>query len=66
MTGSLLDKDAIRELLYQYCFRMDQGRFAELAVPSAEAGNPTSPAGEDGNPTSPAGAGEVDGAKHRG
>jgi ketosteroid isomerase-like protein len=25
------DKDAIRELLYQYCFFMDEGRFVELA-----------------------------------
>ena len=25
------DKDAIRELLHQYCFFMDEGRFAELA-----------------------------------
>jgi hypothetical protein len=31
MMGPLLDKDAIRELLHQYCFCMDQGRFAELA-----------------------------------
>lgn len=26
------DKDAIRELLHQYCFCMDEGRFAELAA----------------------------------
>ena len=32
MIGLLLDKDAIRELLHQYCFCMDQGRFAELAA----------------------------------
>jgi hypothetical protein len=32
MTGLLLDKDAIRELLHQYCFCMDQGRFADLAA----------------------------------
>ncbi len=31
MMGPLLDKDAIRELLHQYCFCMDQGRFVELA-----------------------------------
>jgi hypothetical protein len=30
--GLLLDKDAIRELLHEYCFCMDQGRFAELAA----------------------------------
>jgi len=27
-----MDKDAIRELLHQYCFHMDEGRFAELAA----------------------------------
>ena len=32
MIGLLLDKDAIRELLHQYCFCMDQGRFAELSA----------------------------------
>jgi hypothetical protein len=26
------DKDAIRELLHQYCFCMDEGRFAELGA----------------------------------
>jgi len=26
------DKDAIRELLHEYCFCMDQARFAELAL----------------------------------
>lgn len=26
------DKDAIRELMHQYCFCMDEGRFAELAA----------------------------------
>ena len=26
------DKDAIRELLHQYCFHMDAGEFAELAA----------------------------------
>lgn len=26
------DKDAIRELLYRYCFCMDEGRFADLAA----------------------------------
>jgi hypothetical protein len=26
------DKDAIRELLHQYCFCMDEGRFTELAA----------------------------------
>jgi hypothetical protein len=38
MSGLLLDKDAIRELLHQYCFCMDQGRFAELATLFAEDG----------------------------
>jgi len=32
MTGLLQDKDAIREVLHQYCFCMDQGRFAGLAA----------------------------------
>jgi hypothetical protein len=31
MSTLLEDKDAIRELLHQYCFCMDTGRFAELA-----------------------------------
>jgi len=26
------DKDAIRELLHQYCFHMDEGRFADLGA----------------------------------
>ena len=28
----MIDKDAIRELLHQYCFHMDEGRFDELAA----------------------------------
>ncbi len=38
MIGLLMDKDAIRELLHQYCFCMDQGRFAELAALFASDG----------------------------
>jgi 3-phenylpropionate/cinnamic acid dioxygenase small subunit len=36
--GVLHDKDAIRELLHQYCFCMDEGRFAELAALFTEDG----------------------------
>jgi len=32
MIGLLLDKDAIRDVLHQYCFCMDHGRFTELAA----------------------------------
>ena len=32
MTTPLEAKDAIRELLHQYCFCMDEGHFAELAA----------------------------------
>ena len=32
------DKDAIRELLYLYCFHMDEGRFTELAALFADEG----------------------------
>ena len=34
----LLDKDAIRELLHQYCFCMDEGRFEELGRLFADDG----------------------------
>ena len=33
-----MDKEAIRELLYRYCFCMDEGRFSELAALFAEDG----------------------------
>jgi hypothetical protein len=32
------DKDQIRELLHQYCFHMDEGRFGELAALFATGG----------------------------
>jgi hypothetical protein len=32
------DKDAIRELLAEYCFRLDDGRFAEMAALFTEDG----------------------------
>jgi 3-phenylpropionate/cinnamic acid dioxygenase small subunit len=32
------DKDAIREVLAEYCFRLDDGRFAEMAALFAEDG----------------------------
>ena len=38
MTSILEDKDAIRELLHQYCFCMDEGRFTELAALFADDG----------------------------
>ena len=34
----LEDKDSIRELMHQYCFCMDEGRFAELASLFADDG----------------------------
>jgi hypothetical protein len=37
------DKDAIRELLHQYCFHMDEGRFAELGALFAPDGVWTAP-----------------------
>jgi hypothetical protein len=30
--SALDDKDAIRELMAEYCFRLDDGRFAEMAA----------------------------------
>jgi hypothetical protein len=39
MMELLVDKDAIRELLHQYCFCMDQGRFAELSALFTEDGD---------------------------
>ena len=38
MTTPLEDKDAIRDLLHQYCFCMDEGRFTELAALFASDG----------------------------
>jgi 3-phenylpropionate/cinnamic acid dioxygenase small subunit len=34
----LEDKDAIRDLLHQYCFYMDEGRFSELSALFSEDG----------------------------
>ena len=34
----LEDKDAIRDLMHRYCFCMDEGRFAELAMLFADDG----------------------------
>jgi ketosteroid isomerase-like protein len=36
--NALLDKDAIRDLLHQYCFCMDEGRFEELGRLFADDG----------------------------
>ena len=38
MTTPLEDKEAIRELLSEYCFRMDEFRFAELGALFSEDG----------------------------
>jgi uncharacterized protein (TIGR02246 family) len=38
MTTALEDKDAIRELLAEYCFRLDGGRFDEMAQLFTEDG----------------------------
>ena len=38
MPTAVEDKDAIRELLAEYCFRLDEGRFAEMAELFAENG----------------------------
>jgi 3-phenylpropionate/cinnamic acid dioxygenase small subunit len=38
MTTAAEDKEAIRELLAEYCFRLDDGRFEEMAALFAEAG----------------------------
>ena len=38
MTTTLEDKEAIRELLSEYCFRMDEFRFAELGALFTEDG----------------------------
>ena len=38
MPGSLEDKDAIREVLAEYCFHLDGNRFDEMAALFAEGG----------------------------
>ncbi len=38
MPSALEEKDAIREVLADYCFRLDDGRFAEMAALFAENG----------------------------
>ena len=38
MPSALEDKDAIREVLAQYCFALDDGRFADMAACFAEDG----------------------------
>ena len=38
MLTAVEDKDAIREVLAEYCFRLDDGRFAEMAALFTEDG----------------------------
>ena len=38
MPSALEEKDAIREALAEYCFRLDDGRFAEMAALFTENG----------------------------
>ena len=38
MPTAVEDKDAIREVLAEYCFRLDDGRFAEMAALFTESG----------------------------
>jgi uncharacterized protein (TIGR02246 family) len=38
MASMLEDKDAIREVMAQYCFALDDGRFADMAACFAEDG----------------------------
>ena len=38
MSTSVEDKDAIREVLAEYCFRLDDGRFSEMAALFTESG----------------------------
>ena len=38
MPSALEDKDAIREVLAEYCFRLDDGRFDEMAALFTESG----------------------------
>lgn len=38
MASALEEKEAIREVLAEYCFRLDDGRFAEMAALFSESG----------------------------
>jgi hypothetical protein len=38
MSTAAQDKDAIREILAEYCFRLDDGRFSEMAALFTESG----------------------------
>jgi hypothetical protein len=38
MSSTLDEKDAIREVLAEYCFRLDEGRFADMAALFTEDG----------------------------
>jgi 3-phenylpropionate/cinnamic acid dioxygenase small subunit len=38
MSTAAEDKDAIREILAEYCFRLDDGRFSEMAALFTESG----------------------------
>jgi 3-phenylpropionate/cinnamic acid dioxygenase small subunit len=38
MSTAVEDKDAIREILAEYCFRLDDGRFSEMAALFTESG----------------------------
>ncbi len=38
MPSTVEEKDAIREVLAEYCFRLDDGRFAEMAALFTEGG----------------------------
>ena len=38
MLSAIEEKDAIREVLAEYCFRLDDGRFAEMAALFTEDG----------------------------
>src|SRR5215467_8964102 len=38
MPGAVDEKDAIREVLAEYCFRLDEGRFDEMAALFTEDG----------------------------
>ncbi|MBO0736075.1 MAG: nuclear transport factor 2 family protein [Alphaproteobacteria bacterium] len=38
MPSALEEKEAIREVLAEYCFRLDEGRFAEMAALFTETG----------------------------
>jgi SnoaL-like domain len=38
MSTAVEDKDAIREILAEYCFRLDDGRFSEMASLFTESG----------------------------